>query len=334
MNGARGERGVALIVVLWVIMVLSLLIGGFAFSMHVETQVASFGRKEQKAAALARAGVEVARWQLLEHLKSPKDGGFDALNQAWFTNEEFYVNHALGDGTFSVQVEDEEQRLPINQLTEEQWLRLFEALGVEATEGEAMMDCILDWTDDNDLHRLNGAESDYYLQLPQPYRAKDGPFDRVEELLLVKGMTRELFEGLPAAKADEAGRPGLRDLLTTISSGRVNVNTATALALHVMFDLDEAQLQGVLARRNGPDGVAGTEDDQPYQNVEEFVREVATTDVEQAAQCRAGATVKSTAFRVTATGNVNGVKRSVIATLRLQGSEYLVAAWEERRLGQ
>ena len=334
MNGTRSERGVALIVVLWVIMVLSLLISGFAFNMHVETQVASFGRKEQKAAALARAGVEVARWQLLEHLKSSKDSGFDALNQAWFTNEEFYVNHALGEGTFSVQVEDEEQRLPINQLTEEQWLRLFEALGVEATEGEALMDCILDWTDGNDLHRLNGAESDYYLQLPQPYRAKDGPFDRVEELLLVKGMTRELFEGLPAKSTEDERRPGLHELLTTISAGRVNVNTASPLVLHVMFDLDEAQLNSVLARRNGPDGVAGTEDDQPYRNVDEFVREVATTDAAMADECRRGATVKSTAFRVTATGSVNGVKRSVMATLRLQGAEYMVAAWEERRLGQ
>lgn len=126
----------------------------------------------------------------------------------------------------------------------------------------------------------------------------------------------------------------MRELLTTISSGRVNVNTASALALHVMFDLDEAQLSSVLARRNGPDGVAGTEDDQPYRNIDEFVREIASTDAAIADACRQGATVKSTAFRVTATGNVHGVQRSVVATLRLQGTEYLVAAWEERRLGQ
>ena len=50
------QCGVALVVVLWVIMVLSLLIGGFAFTMHVETQVASYGRKELKAEMLARSG--------------------------------------------------------------------------------------------------------------------------------------------------------------------------------------------------------------------------------------------------------------------------------------
>jgi general secretion pathway protein K len=334
MNGRRTECGVALIVVLWVTMVLSLLISGFAFTMHVETQIASFARKEQKANALARAGVEVARWQLFEHQKSPKDGGFDALNQAWFTNEEYYVNHALGDGTFTVMVEDEEQRLQLNQLTEEQWLRLFDALGVEATEGEALMDCILDWTDDNDLHRLNGAESDYYLQLPQPYRAKDGPIDRVDELRLVKGMTQALFEGAPGEAPEAEPRPGLRDVLTTTSSGRVNVNTASELVLHVMFDLDEAQLEGVLARRRGPDGVIGTEDDQPYQSVDEFIREVAATDADIAEQCRRDATVKSSAFRVTATGNVAGVKRSITTILRWQDNQFMIGSWEERSLGQ
>ena len=54
MRRSADERGVTMILVLWVIMVLSLLISGFAFTMHVETQVASFSRKELKAALLAR----------------------------------------------------------------------------------------------------------------------------------------------------------------------------------------------------------------------------------------------------------------------------------------
>ena len=51
---SRRQNGVALMIVLWVIMVLSLMISGFAFTMHVETQVASYSRKELKAEMLAR----------------------------------------------------------------------------------------------------------------------------------------------------------------------------------------------------------------------------------------------------------------------------------------
>ena len=77
----RDRNGVAIVVVLWVIMVLSLLISGFAFTMHVETQVASYARKELKAEMLARSGIEVARMQLILDQQSPTEAGFDALNQ-------------------------------------------------------------------------------------------------------------------------------------------------------------------------------------------------------------------------------------------------------------
>src|SRR5436309_276227 len=199
--------GVAMILVMWVIMVLSLLISGFAFRMHVETQVASFGRKELKAQMLARSGIEVARMELILDEKSPTDAGFDSLGQAWATNEELYVDHELGSGKYNVKVTDEERKLPINRLTDVQWKRL--------------------------LHLLDGAEDDYYSKLEPPYRAKNGPFDRVEELLLVRGVTKEIFEGTPGDDK-EPGRPGLRDVLTATSAGQVNINTAPSLVLQAM----------------------------------------------------------------------------------------------------
>ena len=79
------------------------------------------------------------------------------------------------------------------------------------------------------------------------------------------------------------------------------MNTASSLVLQVMFDLDEAHAEAILARRDGPDGVSGTDDDQPYRTVNDFIREA--------------------------------VRRSVTASLRLQGNNYLVSAWQERRGG-
>ena len=74
---------------------------------------------------------------------------------------------------------------------------------------DTVIDSILDWRDSNRDHRLNGAEEDYYRGLDPPYSCKDGPFDVVEELLLVRGVTPELFAGgeVGRARAARAARP-------------------------------------------------------------------------------------------------------------------------------
>ena len=56
-------------------------------------------------------------------------------------------------------------------------------------------DAILDYIDSNEDVRSFGVESDHYLGLSPPYRAKNGPLETVEELLLVKGVTPQLLFG-------------------------------------------------------------------------------------------------------------------------------------------
>ena len=258
----RGRNGVAIVIVLWVVLVLSLLISGFAFTMHVETQVASYARKELKAEMLARSGVEVARMQLILHQQSATESGFDAPNQLWATNELLYVDHELGEGTFNVKVTDEESKIPVNGATDVQLKRLMGLLNVDPADGDVIVDSIQDWIDVDDLTKLNGAESDYYLSLSPPYRAKNAPLDRVEELLLIRGVTPELFHGTPATDQDPA-QPGLADLFTATTSGTINVNTASAIVLQAMLGLDEGQAQAVVTHRDGPDGISGLRSRRP-----------------------------------------------------------------------
>ncbi|MCG3149249.1 MAG: hypothetical protein PCFJNLEI_02709 [Verrucomicrobiae bacterium] len=329
MKSRAPSRGVALVIVLWIVMVLSLLISGFAFTMRVETQVASFSRKELKAEMLARSGVEIAKMQLLLHDKTPTEAGFDALNQGWVTNVEMFVDHELGEGKFNVTITDEERKLPLNQLTQDDLRRLMSVLDVDPLDGDTILDSILDWTDPNDLHRLNGAENDYYLSLNPPYRCKDGPFDRVEELLLVRGVTPELFHGTPATE-DELARPGLRDLLTTYSAGQVNINTATTLTLQVVLGLDETQVAAILDRRDGQDGLPGTEDDLPYRSPNELLGTL-NLDSTIRQQIAGKVATSSQFFRVQCTGEVAGVRYTIDTVVRRQGGRCLVVAWTERR---
>ena len=328
---AQDRSGVALVIVLWVVLVLSLLISGFAFTMHVETQVASFARKELKAEMLARSGIEVARMELTLDQQSPTDAGFDALNQVWATNEEMYVNHELGDGIYNVKITDEEAKIPINRATDLQLKRLLSLLGVDPFDGDVIVDSILDWIDADDLTKLNGAESDYYQSLSPPYSAKNAPMDRVEELLLVRGVTPELFHG--SAADDEAAQPGLAELCTTMSSGRVNVNTASAIVLQALLNIDDQQVQTILSRRDGPDGVPGTDDDQPFRTVDEFFAAIGNLDQATKEQAQNLVAVSSSFFTVKSTGEVGGVKRTLIATLRREGTNIQAVAWCQVRGG-
>lgn len=324
------RSGVALVLVLWVVMVLSLLISGFAFTMHVETQVASFSRKELKAEMLARAGIEVARMQLLLHDKSPTEAGFDALNQAWATNTELFVDHELGDGKYNVTITDEERKLPINRLDQLQLGRVMEVLGVDQLDGDVIVDSILDWIDKNDLHQLNGAENDYYQSLVPAYRCKDGPLDRIEELLLIRGVTKEIFDG--TATTNETGTAtGLRDVLTTYSAGQVNINTANSQTLQMLLGLDETQVAGILTRRDGIDDIPGTEDDQPFRNAGEFLAVTPIVDPKVKAQIGGLIATSSQFFRVKSTGEVGGVSYTITAIFRRQSGACVVASWTEGR---
>jgi len=326
------QQGIAMIVVMWVIMVLSLLISGFAFRMHVETKIASFSRKELKAQMLARSGIEVARMQLILDATSPTDAGFDSLVQAWATNQDLYVNHELGDGKYNVKVIDEERKLPINTLSREHLKRLVDVLGVDPSDGDVIVDSILDWIDEGDLHQLNGAEDDYYSELDPPYRAKNGPLDRIEELLLVRGVTKEIFDGTPGTE-DTPGHPGLKQLLTTTSAGQVNVNTASSEALQSILGLDETQVAAILTRRDGIDGEPGTDDDLPFRSVDEFLGALSGVDANAKQQLGQMLTVNSNFFRVESTGEWGGVKHTINAVLFRQGNDCLVVSWNESRGG-
>ncbi|MGD0058754.1 MAG: type II secretion system minor pseudopilin GspK [Verrucomicrobiia bacterium] len=324
------RRGVAIVIVLWVVMVLSLLISGFAFTMHVETQIASYARKELKAEMLARSGIEVAKMQLLLHQQSAADAGYDALNQDWATNEELYVNHELGDGVFNVKITDEESKMPINTASELQLERLMTLLSVDPSDGDIIADSILDWIGPGELTRLNGAKSDYYMSLSPPYRAKDAPMDRVEELLLIRGVTPELFDGTPATDKDPA-QPGLRDVFTTMSSGTVNVNTAAPIVLQAWLGLNDAQVQAVVTRRDGPDGIPGTDDDIPFRTVDEFFATIGNLDAATLQAVQGQVSVISSFFTIKSTGEVGGVKHTILATVRRDNGNIEIVMWQEIR---
>lgn len=332
-RGAR-RSGVALIVTLWVVMILSMLVAGFAFTIHVETHVAAYNRQAAKADALARSGVEVASVLLTQGDGSPATGQLVARNQAWVTNTTMLIEHKLGDGTYTVSILDEESKIPVNRADAEQLRRLMDQLGLAGglgeVDGDVIVDSIMDWIDENDLHRLNGAEDEYYRTLPRPYRAKNAPLDRVEELLSVRGVTAEVFYGRSVPETEET-MPGLRDLLTAYSSGRVNINTASAAVLKAWVGMDEAAADAILARRAGPDGEEGTEDDAPFRQVGEALDLIPGLEQNLRRQLSQILTVESRFFTITSTGESGGVQRTIVTLVEKDRQRTAAVTWQELR---
>jgi type II secretory pathway component PulK len=60
---------------------------------------------------------------------------------------------------------------------------------------EEIAAAIVDWIDPDSTPRENGAESDAYSGNTPSYRCKNGPLDSLDELLLVRGVTRDLLYG-------------------------------------------------------------------------------------------------------------------------------------------
>jgi len=233
-RGAAGRRGIALLLAVWLLAILAAIAGEFVVSTRVKAAAERNQRDGIAAAALAQAGYRAALAALapeVDRLGLDAEGRlllYRAGEAEGTPAEERDV--PLGDGVYSWRLESEDGRFNINGPRSRQRLvALLAAAGLEpGAERDTIADSILDWTDDQAGHRLNGAEEDWYRAQDPPYSCKDAPFDLPAELLLVRGVKREYFEG-----GDVEGHTygALRDLVTVCP-----VNFAPQLAPQALLD--------------------------------------------------------------------------------------------------
>ncbi|AKJ63999.1 general secretion pathway protein GspK [Kiritimatiella glycovorans] len=314
------DRGSALIVALWVVLLLSTLVSTFAFEMHVEARIASLQRKRFKARALAEAGIAYAR-ALLDRDRTAFADQFDPADEfsvaAQLVSRGVPVRrhlHPLGAGRFEIDIIPENARRNVHQLSVDEWKELLARGGVPSTLWDSLIDCFLDWIDENDLHRLNGAESDDPYYRERGYEVKDAPLDTVDELLLIKHFTREIVYG---GVADDGTRyEGIADSLTVWGGDKLHINAADENTLWTVMALDENQIATVLEGRLGPDGIAGTFDD-GFETVQEAGLEgdALTTRVRY--------------YRIRSRGRVGDAVYALEGIFRRSGGELMPVLWEE-----
>ncbi len=338
------RQGIALIIVMITALVLSVLAGGFAYSMKVETKLARNSNSETELLWMGRSGVEMARFVLAEQLKLGCEP-YDSLNQIWAGGPGGYCTSnsplaginlkdvPFGNGKFTVKIVDLERKVNINLADEKLLERAFLLMGADAGEFPAVIAAIQDWIDPDDITHINGAESDDYQRLDPPYFAKNRPIDDLSELLLVRGVTPELFFGPNSTNATPSRLQhqlnqlgsitsslsypvGIVDLFTPLSAGRLNINTASLVTLQMVPFIDAARAQQIIILRSGYDGQEGTEDDTPAgsmgMNVASFLASANLSPQEVAVAARYF-DQRSRTFEVTVEAEVNSYKRTFVA---------------------
>jgi hypothetical protein len=229
---------------------------------------------------LARAGIVMA---FAELNRDSSISVYSALKDGWSnsnpptnTPENIFNNRTLGNGSFNVSYEynsglmvyntmsgdqpitntfcgliDEERKINVNAVSQNVLRNLFQQVAnLQANQAESLAACVKDWTSTNMASRQFGAKNDYYQTLPNSYDCKNAPLDRLEELLLVKGMTPAIFESI-------------KDYITIYGNGRVNINTAPYNVLISLGILNTLATK-IINCRAGADEVEGTEDDMVF----------------------------------------------------------------------
>ncbi len=269
-RGARsGEEGVALILALVFVVLLTVLVVSYLYETQVDASVVGNMGVEFQCLLAAKSGVADALKLLSEDLIEEQASGGeppfdDAKLDVWYITEDeparlapVKVNEALA----VVFIDDEYGKLNLNTLIRDDGevnrpvADVLRFLLESRTDQEVSVDAIIDWIDaDSEPTGQYGAEYDYYEGQGLPYTSKDGPFDSVEELLLVAGITPEIFYG---RFEDQSGRrfAPLTDLLTVHGhpNGAVNLNTAREDLVQAILwqrDLPESLVESIMDRQN------------------------------------------------------------------------------------
>jgi general secretion pathway protein K len=280
--GLKDNGGIALVMVLWVLVLLTTIVTEFCWTMRIEANVARNFRDAEEAYYLAQAGFNRAIVELLKTQRGVREftskktlvkedreeGKGEKVEdveeegpEEWKPREIPYVLD-LGTGLCEVTIEDEGSKWDLNWIAEKKNVAKLKDLvakvtALEEEELDTVVDSIVDWRDRDHNHGLHGAEDEYYESLESPYECRDGPFVIPDELLLVKGISEEIYYGPHRGPGGRALNPqgidrkekeereeeedgerqpmgGLSELFTTFietgdsrfGRGRININSA------------------------------------------------------------------------------------------------------------
>lgn len=189
------RRGIALLLVLWMLALLSVLALSFSGTARTQGRIARNLYENSKARWLADAGVRLGMRRLW-------------LNQA---GQEMAGGGTLfcrfGSGSLAITVQNVSGLIDLNAAPPETLASLFTAAGLERPDAHRLAAAVADFRDRDGRRRPDGAEADDYDAAGLPHGPKNDAFRAIEELEQVMGMPPELIERIRMSVTVHSGRP-------------------------------------------------------------------------------------------------------------------------------
>jgi general secretion pathway protein K len=307
-NRRRGSRGGALLAVLWLSAALSAIAFSLANTVRGETERTSTAVEGLRTQYLAQGGVERG----ILRVKWALDGGMLPNIPGRYSPANPILPFSFPSGEALVEVIPETAKININLCQPVMLLRLFLALGVDPARAGEIVLAVVDWRGPAGLTPFDA----FYSSLTPSFRARHASFEEIEELLLVRGITRDLFYG--GYDRDAQGRliprAGLKDCVSVFgSTDAFDVNTAQPAVL-IATGIPPEAAAAIVARRRM----------QPFQNVQQ-VGAFAPGGAE-ISHLRTGGnsifTMRSTARLTLPNGKLSDLRRTCAATVKFMPPDY------------
>ena len=310
MRHLRNESGMALLLVLVIVALLSTLIIEFSFSTLVDLRATEVFRDRTKAYYLARGGVEAARIILQEDRNK-----FDHPAEFW---GQPLVNIPAGDGDVTITIRDLTGRLNINAVADERGNPLpgyhrfvvlcEEVLQLDKLDAQQLADSLVYWY--NGDKTITTPDDEYYAGLKPSYARRGKKLTLLDELRLVRGFDQDRFERL---------KPYLR----VVGDEKININTASPEVLYAwQFSAAEDNIEIIFDRQD----IAALVDyrmQYPYQKLQDLAQAEGIGNRWAGAWLHGSIGVKGIVFQVTSQGRINQVVRRAQAIVRKHGNKLL-----------
>lgn len=310
----KSERGIALLVTMMALALMTLLVMDFTTAASLGYRSAAGQANELRAEYLARSAISVGLSLLSTdaqqdvRAKTPHDG----LDEPW---AQPYPPVPLGGGVAQVSIADEARKLDINLLINPRtgqanptYVGIIERLFTNIGVSPALVPAIVDWLDPDSVESPGGAEADYYLRLIPPYEPRNGPMPTIGDLRMIRGV-------------DEATFFRLQQFLTAAPEPRVNINTAppeVIAALLPQLSNDTSMVKQIVQARTV----------QPFLMINE-VGNLAGLGA-SANDLMKLITTRSAYFTLTGIGVFANSRRRIIGTFRRNNNgSSMLASWQE-----
>jgi general secretion pathway protein K len=226
MKGSR-QKGIALVLVLWLLVLVTVASGAFALMARMDQLEANALLSSTQARMHAEAAINLMAVQL----RDPDD-----FTRPVADGRPYY--QVIDGSEVEVRVTDERGKLDLNSAQEDTLFTLFVNNGMNPSDAELLAAAVLDWRDPDELERVNGAELEAYLAAGLPVGPANRTFMMTAELLQVLGMPYELYRRI---------EPGI----TVYSKAAMpDLSFAPVEALMAIPDISQEEAEEFVAQRN------------------------------------------------------------------------------------